>query len=104
MITTEEIKKLTEHLVRRPLTEEERKYYLPTKDQLKVIIAFLKASEECKGIKSTEKVDMIIPKRAVCVGEKFDEYHKNVEEWAKSHPKEFEELYKKIYWRVVKPI
>jgi len=104
MITTEEVKRLTEHLMRTPLTEEERKGLLPTKDQLKVVIAFLRASEACKSVKSTEKVDMIIPKRAVCIENEFSKYYPEVVRWAESNPMDFEELYRRIYWRVIKPV
>jgi len=99
VLTTEMVKNLVGDLMRgKPLSPEERVKFLPTYDQTKILITFLRASKACEGVKSTEKVDMIIPKRAVCIGEKFKEFYPETEEWVKSHPNEFDKIYRSIVW------
>jgi len=93
-LTTEEVKRLLKpHF--RYYPKEKRELFLPTREQLKVVIAFLKASELCESVRGMEKG---VPKRALCVGEKIKEILPEVERWAVMHRKDFEELYRKTAW------
>ncbi|MEW6624562.1 MAG: hypothetical protein AB1420_15810 [Bacillota bacterium] len=66
---------------------------LPTKEQTKIIIAFKKASERCRGITGVEKG---ITKRAKCVEKEMKETIPEVKKWAEKHPEEFEIYHKEI--------
>jgi len=93
-ITTEEVRRLLKpHF--RYYPKERRELFLPTREQLKVVIAFLKASELCEGVTGTEAG---IPRRAICIGEEIRDLIPEVEAWASENPEEFEELYKKTVW------
>lgn len=95
MITTREVESLVKDLSTSPLKPEEREKYLPTKEQMPVIIAFLKASEICRSVKTSVEG---IPKRAICIREKFPEIYENVLEWKNKNPEEFDKIYRSIYW------
>jgi len=93
-LTTAEVRKLVGHLLL-PYEVEDRERYLPTKDQLKVVITFLRASEKCKGVKTIEKG---IPKRALCIMREFSELHPETLEWTRRNLQEFERICKRIVW------
>jgi len=98
-LTTEEVKRIVKDVVKYPLPPEKRERFLPTREQLPVIITFMRASEACETVKRTAEVrGLIIPKRSVCISEKFSEYHPETLEWARRNPDDFEELYRSIWW------
>lgn len=97
-LTTDEVKKLVEDLTRY-VPEEKRERFLPTREQTKVLITFLRASRKCEGVTETVEMDATIPKRSVCIGESFKELHPETERWAQENPEEFEEVYQSVVYK-----
>lgn len=98
-LTTAEVKRLTKELVRY-VPEERRERFLPTRDQTKVLISFLRAAEACESVTRTAVVrGMTIPKRSLCVGEKFKDLHESTLVWAERNPADFEDVYKSIAYK-----
>lgn len=100
-LTTGEVEQLLErHRLLQPYPVENRERYLPTSDQLKSVISFLRAAETCKYVKGTTLYRGItVPKYVLCVAEWFKEYHPETERWAQTDPTGFKKIYERVVWR-----
>jgi hypothetical protein len=70
---------------------------VPTKEQAKVLYAFLKASEKCKGIKgsSSDRGNFrTLTNRSLCIKEKIKEIIQEIPE------EELEKIHKEIYKKI----
>lgn len=99
-LTTGEAERLMrEAALREFIPDMKRRRFLPTADQTKVLITFLRASELCESVKSTAEVrGMTIPKRAVCVGDRFKELYEDTLEWAERKPEDFKRIHEKYVY------
>jgi len=93
-------KLLEKHGLLKPALEPaKRERFLPTKDQLRVILAFLEATETCRSVKGTQRVrGQEIPAYAVCIGSWVPRLLPEVELTIQRNPGWFEELYRRVYW------
>jgi len=99
--TPEYYEKLLEKhgLLKTPLDPARRERFLPTKDQLRVVLAFVESAEICRSVKGTERVrGQEIPAYAVCVGSWVPRLLPEVELTIQRNPQWFEGLYRRVYW------
>jgi len=100
--TPEYYEKLLEKhgLLRSPLEPAKRERLLPTKDQLRVVLAFLDAVETCRSTKGIVGVEWgyHIPAYSYCVGETVRKKIPEVELAIQRNPEWFEKLYSRVYW------
>ena len=69
----------------------------PTPGQAKSVLAFILASEECGGQRGVVELgERRLSRYAFCLSKKISEKRKEIEEWARNHPKEFERVYQDL--------
>jgi len=93
-LTTPKVRDLLKDLMwTQPI--EDREEYLPTRDQMPVLITFLRASKECESVKGFEKG---MPKRAVCIADRFKDLHKETLDWVEENPAAFNVVYSRVIY------